>query len=132
MMNSNFDYNQFSKMNCSSFIEYLLSLSANELSLLAIGLGFLLSANIDNNQQSSLGNFFELIGQLLLTLSAQNLNLYPNYSNNTDLAIKVSMLEKEIELLKKSILLCKKSSGFKKSIPFNPLCNSSLEISSKS
>ena len=103
-MNNNFDYTQFSKMNCSYFIEYLLTLSPNELSLLAIGIGFILSNKIDTNQQNTLGNFFELIGQLLLTISAQNLNLYPYYSNNIDLSTKVNILEKEIEILKKTIL----------------------------
>lgn len=103
-MNNNFDYNSFKDMNCNNFIDYLLTLNANELSLLAVGLGFLLSANIDANKQSSLGNFFELIGQLLLTISAQNIQLHTYCCNSIDLERKIHMLEKEIERLKRSIL----------------------------
>lgn len=102
-MNSHFNYDNFKNMDCNSFIDYLLTLSANELSLLAIGIGFLLSNITNVNQQNSLGNFFELIGQLLLTISAQNLELHPNSETVIELKQKIYILEKEIEILKKSI-----------------------------
>lgn len=103
-MNNEYDYNNFKNMNCNTFIDYLLTLSANELSLLAVGLGFLLSANIDANQQNSLGNFFELIGQLLLTISAQNIELQPNYPTRQQLLNEINTMKIEIERLKRSIL----------------------------
>lgn len=39
--------------------------------LLAEGLGALISQNSKLNQQSSIGNFFELLGQVILTFNAQ-------------------------------------------------------------
>lgn len=101
-MNNNFDYNNYKDMTCNSFINYLLTLSANELTLLAVGIGFLLSANIDANKQNSLGNFFELIGQLLLTLSAQNIELQPDYPSRQEIQQQINYLKQEIEKLKKA------------------------------
>ena len=103
-MHNEFDFNNFQNMNCNSFINYLLTLSANELSLLAVGLGYLLSANTNANQQSSLGNFFELIGQLLLALSAQNIQLQPNYPTRQQLLNEINFLKDEVERLKRTIL----------------------------
>ena len=103
-MNQDFDYDSFKDMSCSNFFNYLLSLSANELSLLAIGLGFLFSYNTTPNEQNSLGNFFELIGQLLLTLSAQNITLQPNYPSRQQLQQEIDYLKREIEKLKRTTL----------------------------
>ena len=103
-MHNEFDYNDFANMNCNSFIAHLLTLSANELSLLAIGLGYLLSANINANQQSSLGNFFELVGQILLVISAQNIQLQPNYPSRQQLLDEINTLKIEVERLKRTIL----------------------------
>lgn len=103
-MNPEYDYDNFKNMSCDSFIAYLLSLSANELSLLAVGIGFLLSMNIDANKQNSLGNFFELIGQLLLTIASQNIELQPDYPSRQELLKEINSLKKEISNLKKTIL----------------------------
>ena len=96
----NINYEQFKNMSCSSFLDYLLSLSGNELSLLAIGLGFLLSSNIDNNKQNSLGNFLELMGQTLLTISAQNMVLQSSPSR-IELQQQINDLRNQIQELKK-------------------------------
>lgn len=97
----NMNYEQFKNMSCSSFIDYLLSLSGNELSLLAIGLGFLLSNNISTNKQNSLGNFLELMGQTLLTISAQNMVL-EQYPTRNELQQQINELRQEIERLKRT------------------------------
>ena len=96
----NRDFQKFKDMSCKSFIDYLLSLSSNELSLLAVFLGYLLSINIDASKQNSLGNFFELIGQLLLTISAQTFNFQPS---TTELQQEINTLKIEIERLRRSI-----------------------------
>ena len=96
----NINYEQFKNMSCSSFLDYLLSLSGNELSLLAIGLGFLLSSNIDTNKQNSLGNFLELMGQTLLTISAQNMVLQSSPSR-IELQQQINDLRNQIQELKK-------------------------------
>ena len=99
----NFDYDAFKNMSCGNFINYFFSLSGNEISLLALGLGYLLSANLDTNKQNSLGNFFELIGQLLLTISAQNM-VIESPINHMKLQAEINELKKEIERLKRTTL----------------------------
>lgn len=54
-----------------NYADFLMSLSSNELTLLGAGIGFLLSQNLNGLQATSLGGFFELIGQTLLTYGAQ-------------------------------------------------------------
>ena len=62
-MNTNKDFN--------NFVKYIANLSPNELCITACIFGFLLSQSLDAYSQQSLGNFFELIGQFLLTESSQ-------------------------------------------------------------
>lgn len=100
-MHQEYDYENFKDMSCANFIDYLLTLSSNELALLAMGLGFLLSSNIDANKQNSLGNFLELIGQVLLTISAQNIELQPSYPSRQQLQQQINYLKAEIEKLKR-------------------------------
>ena len=63
-------------MNTSNDItnlaKYISSLSPNELTITACLFGFLLGNDLDAYAQQSLGNFFELLGQYLLTTSSQN------------------------------------------------------------
>ena len=102
-MDSQFDFSRFKNMSCNNFISYLLSLSPNELSILGSLLGLFLSQGIDPNMQNSLGNFFELVGQMLLTISSQNILLQPNYPSRFELQQQINYLKKEIENLKNSI-----------------------------
>ena len=85
----------------NAFIDMLLSLSETELSLFGCILGFYISSISTTKQQNSLGNFFELVGQVLLTMNAQSLNLSPSY--NQTLMKKINDLEKEILELKKHL-----------------------------
>ena len=97
-----YDFDNYKNMSCDSFIKYLLTLSSNELSLLGCALGFLLSIDINANQQSSLGNFFELIGQVLLTISAQNINLQPQYPTRQELQAQIDELKRQINNLRRN------------------------------
>ena len=56
---------EFGDISCNAFVDLLLSLNAYELSILGFAIGALLAPTITVNQQNSLGNFFELIGQTL-------------------------------------------------------------------
>lgn len=96
-MNNQFDYNKFKDMSCGNFLSYILTLSPNELSLLALGLGYLFSINLDTNQKNSLGNFLELIGQLMLAVSAQEMVF-----NTHHLQQQIDQLKQEIIKLKKA------------------------------
>lgn len=67
------------------FVDYLFSINPYELSLLANILGIILTMPLNANQQNTLGNFFELIGQQILTIQAQNANLTPNQNSEIDI-----------------------------------------------
>ena len=82
-------------MSISSFIDQLLTLNGTEISVLACILGYSLTVNTTINQQSTLGNFFELIGQFILTSAAQTYNLKSKTStNNNDLQAQINELYK--------------------------------------
>ena len=94
---------EFGDISCNAFVDLLLSLNEYELSLFAFSIGMLLAPTITVNQQNALGNFFELVGQTLLTINAQAINLQPNAPSRQQLNEKIKRLEEEIQTLKKQI-----------------------------
>ena len=102
-MNNTDDMYEFGDMSCNAFVDLLLSLNAYELSILGFAIGILLAPTITVNQQNALGNFFELIGQTLLTVNAQTINLQPNAPSRQQLNEKIKKLEKELQNLKNQI-----------------------------
>ena len=93
---------EFGDVSCNAFIDLLLSINEYELSILAFAIGAMLAPTITINQQNSLGNFFELIGQVLLTINAQAINLQPNAPSRQQLNEKINRLEKELQELKRN------------------------------
>ena len=91
---------EFGDISCNAFVNLLLSLNEYELTILGFAIGTLLAPTITINQQNSLGNFFELIGQTLLTINAQAVNLQPNAPSRQELYEKIKRLEQEIITLK--------------------------------
>ena len=81
---------EFGEMSCNAFVDLLLSINQYELTILACGIGLLLAPTITVNQQNSLGNFFELIGQVLLTVNAQSINLQPSAPSRQELNDKIT------------------------------------------
>ena len=81
----------------------LLSMNEYELTILGFAIGMFIAPMLTTNQQNSLGNFFELIGQTLLTVNAQTINLQPAAPSRLELLQKINILEKEIDNLKKSL-----------------------------
>lgn len=79
------------------FYTVLLSLNPLEFTALSIVLGYLFSEGLNSNQVQSLGNFFESVGQTLLTIGMQMQNLEGNYENGN------STYEDSLEILKKKI-----------------------------
>ncbi|MCH5172183.1 MAG: hypothetical protein J1F31_05105 [Erysipelotrichales bacterium] len=69
------------------FIEYILNLTPNEIGIITSALGVLLSQNLSPMQQNVVGNFFELVGQVILMISAQG--QYINTTNEDDYSPKV-------------------------------------------
>lgn len=59
----------------TSLSQILLSLNPYEYATLAYILGILLSEGLNYNEQSSLGNFYNLLGEVIQTIGAQSQNL---------------------------------------------------------
>ena len=93
---------EFGDVSCNAFIDLLLSINEYELSILGFAIGAMLAPTITINQQNSLGNFFELIGQVLLTINAQAINLQPNAPSRQQLNDRINRLEKELQELKRN------------------------------
>ena len=87
-------------MSCNAFVNMLLSLNEYELTILGCAIGLILAPTITVNQQNSLGNFFELIGQVLLTINAQAVNLQPNAPSRQDLYEQIKNLQQQINDLR--------------------------------
>ena len=68
----------------NNFINYFFSLNPYELTLIGNILGIIIAKPLTLNQQNTLGNFLELIGQQILTIQAQGSNLAPNFINTID------------------------------------------------
>ncbi len=77
-------FNNFINQDFKSFSNGLFSLSAFEFSLVGAIIGFAVSQGLTTNQQNSLGNFFTLIGQVLMTENAQNITLAQEMRKNSN------------------------------------------------
>lgn len=102
MSNSYEGLYEFGDISCNAFVDLLLGINEYELTILACAIGLLLAPTININQQNSLGNFFELIGQTLLTVNAQAVNLQPNAPSRFELNERLKNLENELNFLKQS------------------------------
>lgn len=92
---------EFGDISCNAFVDLLLSLNEYELTVLGCAIGLLLAPTMTINQQNSLGNFFELVGQILLTVNAQAVNLQPNAPSRQELNERIKRLEREINELRR-------------------------------
>ena len=102
MSNSYEGFYEFGDISCNAFVDLLLSINEYELAILASAIGLLISPTITINQQNALGNFFELIGQTILTVNAQAVNLQPNDPSRLELSDRLKKIEIELELLKQT------------------------------
>lgn len=84
----------------STLANLLSSLTPFELTTLGVIFGYFLSISIPITELNSLGNWFELVGQILLTYSAQG-TATPTNEEYNKLVSDVEML-KQIILNKKS------------------------------
>lgn len=76
--------NKKDQESIQQFSTFLSNLSANELAIIGCLCGILLSESLNTNQQASLGNFLELIGQVLLVYNSQNILLNALDSNSSN------------------------------------------------
>ena len=91
--------------NDSTFINFanlISTLSPIEFTTLGVIVGYVLTISLDVQTQNSLGNWFELVGQILLTASAQGSATLTNEEYNK--------LVSDVELLKQIVLKNKTTS----------------------
>lgn len=102
---TNDNTNNNSAFNFKDLAEWLFTLSGLDFAIIGSVTGILIGSNLTVNQQNTIGNFLELVGQVLLTINAQEItrNSIINNTNNIslkDLNDKINYLLNEIEKLK--------------------------------
>ena len=73
--------NQFINNDYKSLADFLFSFSGNEFAIFASIVGFIISQNLSIDEVNSLGNFFECVGQFMLSKAAQD-QVIDNRRNN--------------------------------------------------
>lgn len=87
-----------SEENIRNLTSFILKLSPFEFVSIATIIGYLISFNLTISEQNSIGNWFELVGQIILTFNAQgSINLPPSPKEYLDLKKQVENLEKIIK-----------------------------------
>lgn len=100
------EFNEFVNKDYKSFSKWLFSLDAYTFTLIGTIAGFVISPTLTINEQNSLGNFFELLGQVILTINAQGTTLEQRKNKNSSIKpeIESSSLEEEIIKIKEEII----------------------------
>lgn len=100
------EFKCFVNQDYNSFSNWLFSLDAYTFTLIATVAGFIISQELTINQQNSLGNFFELLGQVILTINAQNTTLQQNNKKTPGINsnLEKPTVEEELLLIKKEII----------------------------
>ena len=100
------EFKCFVNQDYNSFSNWLFSLDAYTFTLIATVAGFIISPELTINQQNSLGNFFELLGQVILTINAQNTTLQQNNKKTSGINYNLEKptVEEELLLIKKEII----------------------------
>lgn len=83
--------------NFKDFTDWLFSLSGLDFTIAATTIAILLSKNLSVNEQNSVGNFFFLMGQVLITMNAQDITQSERIDNPTN--ISNGELNRRIEFL---------------------------------
>lgn len=84
---------------------FLHSIDPVEFALLGLLIGLVIGENLDSNEKNTLGNFFEQIGQTLITVATQEFLLNddnPNNKESNNYDDRINELERQINELKKS------------------------------
>ncbi len=71
MININNFSNKYTKEDLIGLSKFLSTLSPIEFTTLGCIIGVILTTSLTNNEQNSVGNFLELVGQVILTAQAQ-------------------------------------------------------------
>ena len=119
---NNANFNNFTNQDFAGLSNWLNSLNPYEFAIVGVIAGLLIAPALTANQQNSVGNFLEEIGQVLLVIAAQeitvqqanqnnnntnqgtnNANNNLNSQNNSNYTKEINDLKKEIAELKQII-----------------------------
>lgn len=106
-------YKDFIEHDFKELAMWIYSLNGYEFTLIATLAGLIIAKPLTINQQNSIGNFFEQIGQTLLTIGAQNQTIkHKNRqisnmekTNLNDLEDEINKIKEEIYQLRKDALM---------------------------
>ena len=76
------EFEKFMSQDFNSFSSWLFSLNSYEFTFIASLAGFAIAPSLTLNEQNSLGNFFELLGQEILKLKDEVIKLRKDVLNN--------------------------------------------------
>lgn len=76
--------NRFINNDYDSLADYLFSFTGNEFSIISSIIAFVISQNLTIDQANSLGNFFELVGQFMITKAAQDQVIQSKQNNRSN------------------------------------------------
>lgn len=80
---NNDSFKNFTNQDYSALGKYLNSINSYEFALIGVIAAFLIAPTMNANEQNSVGNFLEEIGQILLTIAAQEININQKSQGNT-------------------------------------------------
>lgn len=86
----------------------ILKLNPMEFTALAIVIGYLFTDGLDAYQVQSIGNFFELVGQMIITYGTQMENINEEDNNSLDINDAILILKNKIGNIEKIITEIKK------------------------
>lgn len=95
--------NDFTNFDFSTLSSFLSKISPMEFGTIGCIVGLLIAAPLNSNEQNSLGNFFELVGQVILTIQAQQSYSTPQGATTVELEKLKKETEEKFKILYKEI-----------------------------
>lgn len=102
-------FDDFVNVDYASLSDWIFSFTGTEYAIVGALLGILIASPLNINQQNSIGNFLELIGQTILAINAQEINRRTKNSSgvgyqntNQDIIFRLHKLEEELNKMKKT------------------------------
>lgn len=77
------NFNNFINQDFKSLSDWINTLNPYEFALVGVIAAFIIAQTLNANQQNSIGNFLEEIGQILLTISSQTITVEQAKQGNT-------------------------------------------------
>ena len=76
-------FNNFTSQDFKKLSDWLNTLNPYEFSLAGVIAAYIIAPTLTPNQKNSIGNFLEEIGQIILTIAAQEITVKQSKNNNT-------------------------------------------------